>query len=96
MRNFLFDLENDTIVRPSHRIATLRAEIRILGFVHNALSAAEFFDNEVVGDSLADQGRKVSHQTHILGCGPRQVNEERIASCKWILMGITQAKKSIL
>jgi hypothetical protein len=48
----------------------------VLGLVNNAhTTAAEFLDNAVMGDGLADERIEVWHVQHILSCAKWQVNE---------------------
>jgi hypothetical protein len=57
-------------------------QARVFGFVNNAhTSAAEIFDDAVMGDGEANQGRAVSHASAILDCGPVQVKAAGKVQC---------------
>jgi hypothetical protein len=58
-------LESDKTVQPS-----------VFGFVDHAHStAADFLEDVIVGNGLAQQRMGVGHYALILGCRQRQVNE---------------------
>src|SRR5271156_850700 len=52
------------------------AELHILRFVNHAhTTGAEFFDDAVMRNGLANEWRRIRHRRDILGCSRKQVNE---------------------
>jgi hypothetical protein len=54
------------------------AERSVLSLVNNAHPAAEFLDNAVMRDDLANKRIRAGHVAHILGGAEPQVNEARL------------------
>src|SRR5579862_6641274 len=56
----------------------LAPELGVLCAVHHThATAAELLDDAVVRNSAADERLGILHSSRILGCIPRQVNEDR-------------------
>ena len=60
----------------------------VFGFVDNAhASAAEFFQNAVMREGLADERRGIRHRTLILGLERRRVNTAKESGCGGVAAG---------
>jgi hypothetical protein len=70
----------DVVWQEFQRDETVQADV--LGFVHDAhASAAEAFQDAIVGEGLVEERIVAGHVLDILGCGKRQVNEDELPAC---------------